>query len=407
MISFLYKNKNIMIVVLSNIINVAFGFLINIIATQILSVSDYGYYKAFITSLQLFGSLINFGIYYTIGKLYAEQKGDDFNSILHTSTVLILVSIHIIAFVTISIATLIVFYFGFIIPTYVLLGLALSIIILFQNYFLQKYQSQKRFIRYSIISIYSNLSLFIFCIAFYLLGIQIIIRDLIIFYSLANLVFYFFFITFERNGKPSRNSITDIISTNRKHGLQLYYGSLFSVSIAYLLSILIAGISGLEEYAFYSLGNSLAAPLIYIPTSFTTIYYSSYVSITNIPIKKIIIVLSFTVLSAITLFSGVYFFIPSLVGVIYSKSVYYTGVLLIYYFLIGFGDFINRFLYIKGFAKKIRNLSVANGLTLIIFASLLIPYLNINGLIIAKILSGVVYLGLLVIIYYKNITKKV
>ena len=166
MISFLYKNKNIMIVVLSNIINVAFGFLINIIATQILSVSDYGYYKAFITSLQLFGSLINFGIYYTIGKLYAEQKGDDFNSILHTSTVLILVSIHIIAFVTISIATLIVFYFGFIIPTYVLLGLALSIIILFQNYFLQKYQSQKRFIRYSIISIYSNLSLFIFCIAF-------------------------------------------------------------------------------------------------------------------------------------------------------------------------------------------------------------------------------------------------
>lgn len=406
MINFLYKNKNIIIVVFSNIINVVLGFLINIIATQILSVSDYGYYKAFISSLQLFGSLINFGIYYTIGKLYAEQKGDVFDSILHTSTVLALVSIHIISTIVLSIATLITFKIGIVIPSYILLGLSLSIIILFQNYFLQKYQSQRKFIKYSIIGIFSNLSLFVFCGVFFFFGIRIAIRDFIIFYSVANLVLYIFFISIEKNSKPSKKSISELITTNSRHGLQLYYGSLFSVSIAYLLSTLIAGISGLEEYAFYSLGNSLAAPLIYIPTSFTTIYYSSYVSTANIPIKKLTTVLSFTVISAITIFSGVYFFIPTLIGITYSKSVYYTGVLLIYYFLIGFGDFLNRFLYIKGFAKKIRNLSIANGLTLIIFASLLIPYLNINGLIIAKILSGFVYLALLVVIYYKNIAKK-
>lgn len=64
-------SKQYTIVLGANILSMGLGFFINIIGTNIMLTTSYGFYKAFISSLLMIASFSIFGFHYTLGRQFA------------------------------------------------------------------------------------------------------------------------------------------------------------------------------------------------------------------------------------------------------------------------------------------------------------------------------------------------
>ena len=73
-------------------------------------------------------------------------------------------------------------------------------------------------------------------------------------------------------------------------------------------------------------------------------------------------------------------------------------------FFYGISDFYNRFLQANGWGKELRNASFAVGLTTLVGNLLFIPQFGACGAAFARIITGVVYL-LIMLYYYKKMVK--
>lgn len=396
--------KQYVVVLSSNILSMGLGFIINIISTNIMNTTSFGYYRAFINSLIMLSSISTLGFHWTIGRQFAVLKSAEEKKRVNSSGIAIISALSLITICVVLIGAFIYrFVLGKTMPGYIVLASIFLYVYIFQYYIQQKLQGENRMLTLSIVNTLPQIFIVLVLTAILISKKSIGTGAFIALYVLSNTVVLFYFL---REGGLTIKIVDEIkrvVQENTKHGLQLYFGSLFSVTISQLLGLLIASIGGLEQYAFYSLGVSFAAPMALVASTMGTVQFKRNVNNKCINKNEIFITLLITGLAIISYFilldNFMHMFIPGK----YIMAISYAKILLIYYTMMGLGDYFNRFINSKGNGKALRNGAIITGITLIIFSATFIPLYKVNGLIVANLSSGLVYLLIMILIYRKTI----
>jgi O-antigen/teichoic acid export membrane protein len=257
--------------------------------------------------------------------------------------------------------------------------------------------------KYTVLSILPIVLLAIFFVIMLIFRVKLVASGVIAAYVLFNGITLFFLNIEHGFSLKMGFPVKEVLSKNSKYGFQLYVGLLFSVTTAQLLNLLIVNISGLEEYALFALGISLASPMTYVATTMGTVQFKKNVQAKFIKKKEIIITLVISIVAIIGYYIFLNFIIPNLIGHEFIKAIPYANILLFYHTIMGLGDYFNRFVCAKGKGILLRNGAIVSGIVLIISAIVLVPTFKVNGLIIAKIISASVYLVAMIVAYKKTI----
>ncbi|WP_203339119.1 lipopolysaccharide biosynthesis protein [Planococcus beijingensis] len=391
------------IVLGGSVIALGCGFIVSISATHIMDPLEFGFYKAFIVALQMFATLSHLGLHYTFGRQFALVSTNSEKKNLNSAGLIIFFIISLLVFIGVySIATINDILFSNEFPEYILLASIFVFVLLFQYFSQQRLQGENKMMKYTLLTVIPQVLMAVFFIIMLLLENSIEAYLTIFVYIIFNSITLFFMFDYGMKIRIFDN-IKIILSENKSYGLQLYIGSLLSVTAAQLLSLLIAGTSGLENYALYSLGLSFAAPMTFVASTLGTVQFKKNVDARMIEKKEIFITLSISLLANLFYFILLNYFVINLIGYEYVKAISYTNILLVYYTMMGLGDYFNKFVSAKGNGTRLRNAAIVSGLVLITSAAILIPLFNIEGLIGAQILGASVYLIGMIIAYKKTI----
>lgn len=213
-----------------------------------------------------------------------------------------------------------------------------------------------------------------------------------------------------RKLKPSFNNfqkrLKQIWYYNKTFGFNVYLGALFAVGFSQLTGVLISyyGIDN-SGVGFYSLAISISVPLSFIPNILATIYYKDFSKEKKIN-KKLLVI---TVLLSGILLISLWFVVPPFVSLFYGAKfqsvaslnlIVSTGVL-----AHGLGDFFNRFLGAHGQGSALRNSAFLVGIVTMALNLVLIPRYGTEGAAYTRLVSGIVYLLIILTYYVRYITK--
>ncbi len=206
--------------------------------------------------------------------------------------------------------------------------------------------------------------------------------------------------------KNIKQRFKDIWQYNKSYGFDIYIGALFAVGFATLPDLLISyfGIDN-KGVGFYSLALMFASPLAFIPSTIATTKYREFAKLRSIPSKLIVLtlILSFIAMFCLWIFVPIFinlFFEETFIQVIGINYIVSFGVL-----MHGLADFYNRFLGAKGEGRLLRNSSFAVGASIVVLNVALIPIYGAIGAAYAKVLSGFIYL-VIMIYCYKLVIRK-
>lgn len=193
---------------------------------------------------------------------------------------------------------------------------------------------------------------------------------------------------------------------NKEYGFKVYIGSLIAVSTQYLAGISLGHFcDNNANVGFYTLALTLATPLTMLPSIIGTTYYKEFATSFRISRKLMLGSVGFTVLSFLTFVIAIKFIVAVLYDDSYQSVGLFAAFLAIATSFHGLGDFLNRFLGSHAKGKEIRNGALACGL-MAIFGNIVFVYLwNINGAILTRILSSIVYFSAMYL-YYRKYTKE-
>lgn len=212
------------------------------------------------------------------------------------------------------------------------------------------------------------------------------------------------------HNKPSfknlRQTFKALQEENKSYGLQVYYGSLASVSVQYVAGITLGMFATNNSYVgFYSLALTVTGPLAMLPSIIGTTYFKSFAHEDCISRK----VLTSTFLMSIVSLIGFVVLIYPIVGILYderySNVALYACILSIGFTFHGLGDMFNRFLGAHGKGTYLRNGAfIAGGISLLGY-TIGVYYFDIWGAIATKISASLAYFASMVI-YYICFRKK-
>ncbi|MBN2521206.1 MAG: oligosaccharide flippase family protein [Bacteroidales bacterium] len=218
------------------------------------------------------------------------------------------------------------------------------------------------------------------------------------------------FIFFEKKNlelNKVKVGIKYLLHENKKYGLQVYIGSVLSVSSQYLAGFFLSLYNTNNvNVGFYTLAVTISAPLTIIASSIGSVYYKQFATQLKIPSK----IIGYSATLAVIVFIVYFLLIDKIVYLFYSTDYAHVGsiarLLAIGTIIHGFGDIFNRFLGSKGHGKSLRNASIFTGIVVICGNIWLVKWLDIKGALITRLLSDFTYF-ISIYIYYKLFIKNV
>lgn len=388
-------------------IGIVVGVLVSILNTRNLAPAEYGDVRYVNNLISFFSGLLLFGYFVSGSRLLALSQSEQETREIKGLLVTILMITNVILMVIIFICGLIhqfflakEFYYLFYLTLPVCGGVALLL-----NYVNTSSQGDNSIYTIACARLLPSLTyLVIASIIYYLYGAtrerMLLLNNSILFIVLAIIIYL---------NKPSfknlKKTFKKLNEENKKYGLQVYYGSLANVSVAYVAGITLGLLNkDNTNVGFYTLALTISGPLHMLPQVIGTTYFKQFASQNSIPTK----VLRSSLLLALITYIGYVMMIYPIVSILYDKSyeivALYASFLAIGSTLLGLGDIFNRFLGAHGQGASLRNTAFISGGIQIIGFTLGIYLWNINGAIITRILSSLVYFALMVI-YYKHFTK--
>ncbi len=232
---------------------------------------------------------------------------------------------------------------------------------------------------------------------------------LFLFNGIAVIVLLFVIISTKPSFRNLKSSFSILQEENRHYGFNVYLGSLASVSTGYIAGITLGLFcENNANVGFYTLAQTMAAPLAMLPAIIGTTYFKRFASENSISKKVLITSIGLTALSCLLFI----LLIKYVVMFLYNESYYcvasYSSWLVLGTCVHGLGDMFNRFLGAHGLGKQLRNGAFACGAVLLFGSIVLVFYFQIEGAILTKILSSTVYLLFMCYYYSKflNSNKK-
>lgn len=211
--------------------------------------------------------------------------------------------------------------------------------------------------------------------------------------GIATIVLIIVILSTKPSFKNLKESFAILNEENKHYGLNVYLGSLAGVSTGYIAGITLGTFcENNANVGFYTLAQTLATPLALLPSIVGTTYFKRFASEDKISRKVMLASIGLTVASCVLFIV----LIKYVVMFLYNESYYcvakYASWLVFGTCMHGLGDMFNRFLGAHGLGKQIRNGAFAGGGVLLVGSIVLVYFFQINGAIIAKILSSFVYL---------------
>ncbi len=199
--------------------------------------------------------------------------------------------------------------------------------------------------------------------------------------------------------RPTAPELRDELKTeHRANGWPIYLGSLIGVASSYVINVVLGAFSGMSDYALFGLALSLSAPMQFIPSVMGTIQFRRNARAGRMSPRNIAgtIGLTVTALAAYLLVVG---FVLPFYPDAYAGALTFIIVLSSYYAMIGLGDYFNRFVLAHGHGRLINLGAVVSGLCNLAFSLLGMYLAGIPGAVVARAVSGIVYLVFMVLAY--------
>lgn len=199
----------------------------------------------------------------------------------------------------------------------------------------------------------------------------------------------------------------EIWNHNKSFGFNVYVGSLVAVGFANLTAILISyfGVDN-SGVGFYTLALSFSTPLSFIPNTIATTHYKDFSVSKSIPKKLFLITLALSSFALIGLWIVVGPFIKFFYDKEFASVIALNFIVSIGVTLYGLSDFFTRYLSANGQGKALRNSSFLVGGCTLFFSLLFIPRWGEYGAAYAKLITGFVYLSIIVWYYFNFINKR-
>lgn len=387
----------------ATILSLIMGVGVSILTTKLLGPEKFGDFKFYQMVLNLSVVIFTLGIFYSISRLLAYENDH-----------LKIKKLYGVNFLMASIygvlATICIFCFSYFQGnwfnndlnfTFRHLGFFI-IFLLLNNSLVQILQGSNNIGLLSIIRIVPS-GIFLLC----LLSLEDLSVKLAItlFYLAIAVAIVIAIITIKPSFKNIKPTLKLVLKENKEFGLKVYTGSLATTATASLGSIMIAYYLNNTLVGFFSLAITICAPLLMIPSIVGSTLFKKFANASKIDTK----VLIFTVILSSVSYICFYFLIDPVVNFLYptgfSDVIYLSRIIAIGSVLHGFGDLFNRFLYAKGKGNLMRNSAFFVGIANILGYYLLIKFFDIEGALITKIFSGLLYF-LLMYLGYKKCTNE-
>ena len=193
---------------------------------------------------------------------------------------------------------------------------------------------------------------------------------------------------------------------NKAYGLQVYYGSLATVSVQYIAGITL-GMFATDNanVGFYSLALTVTGPLAMLPSIIGTTYFKRFAHESRISRNILISTFSMAILSMIGFIIMIYPVVGILYDDRYSDVALYACILSIGFTFHGLGDVFNRFLGAHGQGTSLRNGAFISGAIALIGYTIGVYYFGIWGAIFTKISTSLAYFVSMMTFYIIHIKR--
>jgi len=402
------KSKQVSVLYFSTLTGVLVGMLVSILNTRNLTPGEYGDVRYVTNIIQMLSGIFLFGYFVTGSRLLAIATDKEGASRIKGGLVVILASTVILMMVCMFACGLIHHYLlhrDFAWLFYVAIPICGSVLLL--NYMNTTAQGDNSI--YSIAAarlLPSTIYLIIAYLVYLHFGatswLMLLLQNGIAMIVLSAIIWY---------NKPSfknlRQTFKALREENKTYGLQVYYGSLASVSVQYIAGITLGMFAtNNSNVGFYSLALTVTGPLAMLPSIIGTTYFKSFAHEDCISRK---VMTNTFIMSAVSLFGFIALIYP-IVGILYDERytdvAFYACILSIGFTFHGLGDMFNRFLGAHGKGAYLRNGAlIAGGISLLGY-TVGVYFFDIWGAIFTKISASLAYFVSMAM-FYITFTKRV
>lgn len=387
-----------------NIIGIPIGIITSIVITKYLGAQGFGDFK-FIMSIFNFGIIIfAFGFFQAGNRALVlnnnTQKAKEYYGaeLIITSGLFLIMSFFLVLYAlfdsNIQEKQL---------DKFLLCVIPFGWVFLMSRYFETLFQADNRIRMLGQFRLYPKIGFLLVAVLIYYIFNDLETNRLFVVYGLylitEVIVYLLIIVKLNVSFKNIKNRFKEIWYYNKTFGFNVYLGSLFAVGFGQLTEILISyfGVDN-SGVGFYSLALTFTMPLTFIPNTIATTHYKDFSTSKKIPRKLVLITLGLSLSALVGLWIIVPPFIKCFYGVEFESVILLNFIVSIGVIAYGFGDFYNRYLGANGQGKALRNSSFFVGGCMMLFNCLFIPRWGETGAAYAKLITGFVYL--FVIIYY-------
>jgi O-antigen/teichoic acid export membrane protein len=398
------KYGGVTILYIATIAGLVLSFFGSVLNSRMLSKELFGDWKYAQNFLMMLSFLVNFGYYYSGGRLIAatddRKKIGIFKGYLLYNTIAGLVVMFLVTVI------LGIFWQKVLSPS--LFKLLLSMFPLFiihplMFYFESIFQAERRMISFAIYKVVPPLLYVASLFLFKSHSMGNIYFNAILYYVSYFVLFAFFIFKDNQIFKRKSDELKELLEENKTYGIHLFYGSLWGVGASYLLPLLIGffNINNVEVGNF-SLALSFIIPFTFLPGIVGTSYFKEFIHLDKIPpnaFRKVIIP---SILLLIVTLLSIDFFIKLFLGPKFYELGFLVRIGAAAAILHGFGDFTNKFLSAKGKSPYIKKVAITVGVVQLLASLFFIKWLSATGAMIARSIGSVVYFSCLFFYYHKN-----
>ena len=385
------------LLLLATISNIITQIVINALLTRTISQEEYGNYSYFINLFTFCQTGFNFGFFYTICRIISTANDEEeirkyyFEGLKYwvITSVVMVVSLYVFSIVELQELRRnhIEKTFWLIIP--------FGCVYLATNYNEQIFQGNNRISELAVSRAVPKFLYAFVLVASFLLNRKYTILVYLILYMCSHLLVYSYLIKRMRPISGAEGKFREIYIKNKGFGLNIYFGSLLSVGVASLMGLLISKfcINNIE-LGYYNIALQITVPLTLIPNILSTVLFKRFTDSSDISKKTILAVIVISVI----LYLGLFIFSNLIISIVFGEG-YLPAAKLIKILglgsvLYGIADFYNRYILAQGRAVIIRNIATAVGITYLILGLMMIPHYFAVGASYARVITGILYLGL-------------
>jgi len=402
------KTKQVSALYSSMIFGILIGIGVSVINTRLLGPKQYGDLKFLQILFNFAVTFLTLGIFVSGGRILAQRKNEKIKNQLIGNLLILAATISIVLIIGVFIFS----YFEERLFQNELGGIIrifspLLFVFPFNLCLEQIMQGDNKIYELSIFRVAPKILYIIVAISFNYFVPLSLTSALAIQFITFTLIILIMIINFKPNFSNLRKNISIIFQENKTYGFQVYIGIVAGVASAQLGGLSISYFINNTNVGYFSLALAVTMPLVMVPNAVGTTFFKDFANRNDIPKKATV----FTLILSISTLFGFVVLIKKVILFLYSSK-YEDVVPLAYIISIGcifhgFGDYINRFLGAQGKGKELRNGSIVTGISNVLGYTIFVYIFGVIGAAFTKVLSSMIYFGIMYYYYRKGYVHSV